>query len=71
MPKFYLNKVKTNITILNLLFKADVEHFDGHARFDENGICHIGDMQLKGEHTLIATGGKPLVPNIPGVYSCI
>lgn len=48
------------------LGKAEVEHIDGHARFDENGVCHVGDIQIKGKHTLIATGGKPLIPNIPG-----
>ena len=46
--------------------QADVEHIDGHATFDSDGVCHVGDIQLKGEHTMIATGGNPLVPNIPG-----
>ncbi|XP_066919504.1 glutathione reductase, mitochondrial-like [Clytia hemisphaerica] len=48
------------------LDKAEVEHIDGHAKFDSDGVCHVGDLQLQGEHTMIATGGKPLVPNVPG-----
>lgn len=48
------------------LDKSEVEHFDGHAKFDSNGICHVGDIQLQAEHTMIATGGFPIVPNIPG-----
>lgn len=43
-----------------------VEKFEGHASFDKNGVCHVGEHQIKGTHTLIATGGFPVVPKLPG-----
>jgi len=66
-------KVKRDASIKRLngiyarnLDNSKVETFVGHATFDENGVCHVGDQQLQGKHTLIATGGYPTVPNVPG-----
>ena len=50
----------------NISFQSKVEVFEGHAKFDENGVCHVGDQQIAGDHTLIATGGHPIVPDLPG-----
>lgn len=50
----------------NNLDKSKVEVFEGHAQFDENGVCHVGEQQISGEHTLIATGGCPIIPNFEG-----
>jgi len=48
------------------LNKSEVEVFRGHARFDESGVCHVGDVQLKGTKVLIATGGYPIIPKTQG-----
>lgn len=50
----------------SISFQSKVEVFEGHAKFDENGVCHVGDHQIAGDHTLIATGGHPIVPDLPG-----
>ena len=50
----------------NIYFQSKVEVFEGHAKFDENGVCHVGDHQIAADHTLIATGGHPIVPDLPG-----
>ncbi|CAJ0830298.1 14194_t:CDS:10 [Entrophospora sp. SA101] len=55
----------------NNMKKANVELIEGHASFvsknvvkvkQENGECET----IHADHILIATGGRPIIPNIPG-----
>lgn len=41
----------------------------GHARFQSPDTVQVGDQLLKGERILIATGGTPRIPAIPGLES--
>ncbi|KAK3095316.1 hypothetical protein FSP39_013135 [Pinctada imbricata] len=48
------------------LEKSKVEKIVGHASFTEDGSVEVDGQRYKGNHTLIATGGQPTIPNIPG-----
>ncbi|KAL5120072.1 Glutathione reductase [Pleosporales sp. CAS-2024a] len=58
------------------LNKDAIEHFRGRARFvaeDEVEVAlhHGGVQRIKAKHILIATGGRPRLPDIPGKDLCI
>lgn len=60
----------------NNLNRDEIEHLRGRARFvakDEVEVAlHEGGTQrVKAKHILIATGGRPKVPDIPGAELCI
>jgi glutathione reductase (NADPH) len=60
----------------NNLNKDEIEHFAGRAKFvakDEVEVAlHSGGTQrIKAKHILIATGGRPILPDIPGKELCI
>lgn len=44
----------------------NVTYIEGFARFDGDGI-RVGDVLLKASRVLIATGGRPSTPPIPGI----
>eukprot|EP00795_Rhopilema_esculentum_P016487 gene16487-7905_t len=48
------------------LNKSGVEVFSGAATFEEDGSCKVGDLTLAAKNVLIATGGYPIIPDIPG-----
>lgn len=48
------------------LGKDAVDIYRGHARFVTPHKVDVDGQQLEAEHVLIATGGKPTVPDIPG-----
>lgn len=51
-----------------LLENAGVTVFRGHARIERPGEVSInGEQMLSGRHILIATGGKPSLPDVPGI----
>jgi glutathione reductase (NADPH) len=43
-----------------------VEHVKGFARFVGSRVVDVGGRRLQGERVLVATGGRPRVPGIPG-----
>ena len=49
-----------------LLDGAGVEVIEGHARFVDPHTLQIGERVVTAEHILIATGGRPYVPEFPG-----
>ncbi|RYZ10121.1 MAG: glutathione-disulfide reductase [Myxococcales bacterium] len=56
---------------LNGIYERNVELdgvrlFRGEARFVAPGLVQVGDEQLAARAVLIATGGRPSVPNVPG-----
>ncbi|GAB3673610.1 glutathione-disulfide reductase [Salinisphaera aquimarina] len=48
------------------LDKDDVEFVAGDARFTGERTVTVGERELSADHVLIATGGKPNWPDIPG-----
>ncbi|KAJ4358004.1 Glutathione reductase [Didymosphaeria variabile] len=60
----------------NNLNKDEIKHFKGRAKFvakDEVDVAlnEGGTQRIKAKHILIATGGRPNVPKIPGAELCI
>ena len=50
----------------NNLDKDHVEHIVGHAQFTGPKDVVVGDRAITAKHILIATGTKPILPNVPG-----
>ncbi|ESP04485.1 hypothetical protein LOTGIDRAFT_136113 [Lottia gigantea] len=48
------------------LDKAKVEKVLGHASFNADRTIKVGERTLSADHILIATGGKAVIPDIPG-----
>ncbi|XP_072034238.1 glutathione reductase, mitochondrial-like isoform X2 [Amphiura filiformis] len=48
------------------LGKSKVEYIDGYAKFVDNKVIEVNGQRYTGNHIMIATGGKPVVPDIPG-----
>ena len=58
------------------LNKDTIEHFKGRAKFVAKDEVEValeggGTQRIKGKHILIATGGRPKLPDIPGKELCI
>jgi glutathione reductase (NADPH) len=49
-----------------LLANAGVEVFEGRGVVSAENQVQVGEQTLQGKHILIATGGKPFVPEFPG-----
>jgi glutathione reductase (NADPH) len=45
---------------------SGVVRVEGHARFVEPHTVAVGDERIRAEHVLIATGGRPKLPDLPG-----
>jgi glutathione reductase (NADPH) len=56
---------------LKLLADAKVELFEGAARLLDPHTIQIGDRRLTAERIMIATGGHPVRPSIPGIEHSI
>lgn len=50
----------------NLLDKSKVDYLAGSARFVDAHTIAIGDTEYTADRIVIATGGRPSVPDIPG-----
>ncbi len=56
---------------LNDIYEANldrrgVEYIEGYARFKDANSVVVGDREYKADRIVIATGGHPSIPNIPG-----
>lgn len=40
----------------------------GHAIFTDRETVMVDDVEYSADHYIIATGGRPIIPNIPGNY---
>ncbi|WP_017660700.1 glutathione-disulfide reductase [Baaleninema simplex] len=74
-PKL-IRVVNDEVTRLNgiyqrMLDKSNVEVFEGHAKFVDSHTVTIGDRTLTADKILIAVGGKPVKPDIPGIEYAI
>ncbi len=50
----------------NNLDKHGVTYLAGAARFIDANTVMVGDSEYQAEHIVIATGGQPMVPDLPG-----
>ncbi|WP_223786639.1 glutathione-disulfide reductase [Marinicella meishanensis] len=57
---------RLNGIYLNLLANAGVALIEGHGSFIDPHTVDIAGKSYSAEHILIATGGRPSVPDIPG-----
>jgi glutathione reductase (NADPH) len=60
----------------NNLNRDEIEHLKGRAKFVANNAVEValedgGVQRIKAKHILIATGGRPHIPDIPGKELCI
>lgn len=55
----------------NLLKNSGVQIFQGHARFDDPHTLSVNGQRITARHVLIATGGTPALPDIPGIEHAI
>ncbi|HHJ80945.1 MAG TPA: glutathione-disulfide reductase, partial [Candidatus Tenderia electrophaga] len=51
---------------LNNLGKAQVDFIPGYARFVDAHSIDVDGQQYSADHIIIATGGRPLQPQLPG-----
>ncbi|MBD2580512.1 glutathione-disulfide reductase [Oscillatoria sp. FACHB-1406] len=54
-----------------MLDNSKVELFRGLARFVDDRTVEIGDRRVTADKILIAVGGKPVKPDIPGIESAL
>lgn len=62
---------RLNAVYLQLLSKSGVTLYSGHGSFNDPHTLQIGDETVTAEHILIATGGTPWKPEIPGIEHAI
>ena len=55
----------------NLLKNSGVQIFQGHARFEVPHTLSVNGQRITARHVLIATGGTPALPDIPGIEHAI
>ncbi len=58
---------KLNGIYESLLAKNRVELVRGWARFRDGHTVAVGDRTLVGKHIVVATGGRPVLPDLPGM----
>jgi glutathione reductase (NADPH) len=71
-----VTSVNNEVTRLNgiyerMLDNSKVEVFQGYGKFVDAHTIAIGDKKVTAEKILIAVGGKPLKPDIPGIEHTI
>lgn len=54
-----------------LLDRSGVTVLKGHARFVDEHTLDVAGRQVRARHILIATGGRPLRPDVPGIAHAI
>ncbi|MEE4379947.1 MAG: glutathione-disulfide reductase [Candidatus Competibacteraceae bacterium] len=57
---------KINHWYIGYLDQAGVELIRGHAHFDDAHTVVVNEERYQAEHIVIATGGQPRIPDIPG-----
>ena len=53
------------------LESSGVEIIPGFAQFESNSSVRVNNQRISAEHILIATGGRPMIPGIPGAELAI
>ena len=62
---------RLNQVYLNLLAGSGVTLFEEYGKFVDQHRVQVGDRIVSAERILIATGGRPWVPEIPGIEHAI
>ena len=62
---------RLNGIYLKLLADSGVKVFDGRARLLDAHTIEIGERRVTAERIMIATGGHPVLPSIPGIEHAI
>ena len=62
---------RLNGIYINLLDSAGVRRYDGRARLRDAHTIEMGDRIITTEHILLATGGTPTFPDVPGIEHAI
>ncbi len=62
---------RLNDVYARMLDNAGVERFQGHARLVDPHTVQVGDQIVTAETILIATGGWPMMPDIPGIEHAV
>ncbi|MBT4490224.1 MAG: glutathione-disulfide reductase [Rhodospirillaceae bacterium] len=62
---------RLNGIYINLLDSAGVRRYDGRARLRDAHTIEIGDDVVPSERILLATGGTPTFPDVPGIEHAI
>ncbi|MBD2167922.1 glutathione-disulfide reductase [Calothrix membranacea FACHB-236] len=67
-----INRVNNEVTRLNgiyqrMLDNSKVQVYQGRAKFVDNHTVEIGDTKVTADKILIAVGGTPIRPDIPGI----
>jgi glutathione reductase (NADPH) len=57
---------RLNVIYEQNLVKRKVEYIAGRARLNGRGVVRVGARTLRAPHVVIATGGAPALPAIPG-----
>ena len=57
---------RLNAIYENLLDNSGVDYIAGSASFIDTHTVTVGEQQYSGERIVIATGGRPIVPAVPG-----
>jgi glutathione reductase (NADPH) len=71
-----ITAVNNEVTRLNgiyqrMLDNSEVKLYQGHGKFIDSHTIEIGDEKVTAEKILIAVGGRPVKPNIPGIEHAI
>jgi glutathione reductase (NADPH) len=66
-------KSKRDAYVLNLneiyarnLANKNIEHIDAHGSLDGANVVRTGNRRITAEHIIIAVGGSPILPDLPG-----
>jgi len=51
--------------------QSEVSVIQGSAQFVSSGVVEVNGEQYSANHILIATGGAPVTPNLPGTNYCV
>ena len=62
---------RLNGIFARLLDQAGVTHIEGRARLVDPHTVAVGDQRYTAQHILVATGGRPVRPSIPGAEHAI
>lgn len=46
--------------------ESGIDRIQGHARFADKNTVEVNGEQYTADHIVIATGGKPIIPGVPG-----
>jgi glutathione reductase (NADPH) len=62
---------RLNGVYANLLEQAGVRLIEGRARFEDPHTLSVGGQSYTAEHILVASGGWPFLPDVPGIGHAI